>query len=186
MAQNRDKKIQMELELLLAEHLPGIEVVVERSKRWRRMCVTLRWSGFEGLLPEERFERLTRLIPVAYRDAELAGFVWLELAPNEEIDGFLELPRSEDVADREPDIHTKLVALGFFDALARALGAEPKKSCTGGFSEVAAILSAKEFSKEEITDSKLVFIRHGAYCDCQALQTARAELAGLYAKADGA
>ena len=186
MAQNRDKKIQTELELLLAEHLPGIEVVVEHSKRWQRMCVTFRWSGFAGLLPEERFERLSRLIPAEYRDGKLAGFVWLELAPDEEADDLLGLPRSEDVADRESDIYTKLTNLDFFDALARALGAAPQKSCTGGFSEVAAILSAKEFSKEGITDSKLVFIRHGAYCDCQVLLTVRAELAGMYAKANGA
>ena len=186
MAQSRDKKIETELELLLAKHLPGIEVVVERSKRWRRRCVTFRWSGFAGLLPEERFERLTRLIPAAYRDAKLAGLVWLELAPNEEIDGFLKLPRSEDVADREPDIHTKLVAVGFFDALARALGASPKQACTCDFSRVEAVLSAKKFSSDEITRAKLVFIRHGAYCDCQVLLAVRAELAKLYETADGA
>jgi len=147
------------------------------------MCVTFRWSGFAGLLSEERFERLSRLIPAEYRDGKLTGFVWLELAPDEGVDDLLRLPRSEDVADRESDIYTKLIGLDFFDALARALGANPQKSCTGDFSEVAAILSAKEFSKEKITDSKLVFIRHGAYCDCQVLLTVRAELAGLYAKA---
>ena len=186
MAQSRDKKMQTELELFLAEQMPGIEIVVEHSERWQRMCVTFRWSGFAGLLPEERFERLSRLIPAEYRDKKLAGFVWLELTGDEEVDDLLRLPRSEDVADRESRIYTKLTEVGLSDALARALGTDPQKSCTGDLSRVARILSAKKFSKQEITDSKLVLIRHGAYCDCRALLNAWAELAELYEKADGA
>ena len=47
-----------ELTTMLAGPCPGIEVTAEHSGRWDRMCVTFRWDGFEGLLPEERYERL--------------------------------------------------------------------------------------------------------------------------------
>jgi hypothetical protein len=173
-----DKKLGGELSAMLAEALPGIEVNVGHSDRWNGMCVTFVWPGFAGLLPEERFEHLTRHIPQEYREKKLGGFIWLELAPNESIDDFLKLPRSEDVSDREAEIYGKLESAGFFDNLGNVLDPDPQKACSGDFSRTLELLKPKKAVEKAIAlDAKLLFIRHGAYCDCQALLTVRPQLA---------
>jgi hypothetical protein len=177
-SENVDKRLAGELSAMLAEGLPGIEVSVGRSDRWNRMCVTFVWSDFAGLLPEERFERLTRHIPQEYREKKLGGFIWLELAPNESVDDFLKLPRSEDVSDREAEIYGRLESAGFFEDLGNALRPEPQKTCSGDFSRTLELLKPEKAVKKAIAlDAKLLFIRHGAYCDCQALLTVRPQLA---------
>ena len=169
-----------ELATMLQPQFPGIEVGVEHSARWNRMCVTFRWEGFCGLLPEERFHRLASVIPVGFRDDRLNGFVWLELAPGETVEGFLKLPRSEDLAREEPSIYAGLIDAGFFDGLAGSLGNDPGKTCPGDFSTTSSILSAAGYAAAKITKAKCVFIRHGVYCDCQVLQSVRPTLAELH------
>jgi len=166
-----------ELTTMLAGPCPGIEVTAEHSGRWDGMCVTFRWSGFAGLLPEERYERLVRVIPEEYCKKKLAGFVWLELAPGESIDAFLAMPRSEDVAEKEADIDAELRRIGFFPALSNCLGSSPKKTCRGDLSGVARVLGDLAFDGERIDQAKMLFIRYGAYCDCQALLTVEKQLA---------
>jgi len=164
-------ELQRELTEMLNGRFPGMTVEVAHSERWNRMSVTFRWSGFRDLLPEERFQRLAAAIPDSFREAKLLGFIWLELAPNETIDAFLKLPRSEDVADREVCIYDKLEAAGFFTALKKAMGKSPQKSCTGEFAKAAEILNGAGFKSDAVRDAKLVFIHHGAYCDCQIVET---------------
>lgn len=170
-AQTGNTELERELTGMLAERFAGITVEVAHSDRWNRMSVTFRWDGFAGLLPEERFQRLATAIPDSFREAKLLGFVWLELAPDETIDEFLKLPRSEDVAEREVSIYDKLAAAGFFSALEKSLGKSPQKSCGGDFSGAAQVLQAARWTPDAICDAKLVFIRHGAYCDCQIIET---------------
>jgi len=176
-----NRRLEAELTDFVGPKMPSITVEVGLSERWKRMCVTFRWDGFAGLLPEERFHRLVRVIPEPFRQEKLAGFVWLELTPDETIDEFLAFERSEDVADRESDIYAALVKSGFFDRLAKALGPSPDKTCGGDFAEAIAALSTKSGAAVTATDAKLVFIRHGVYCDCQVLQSAQPGLADLYA-----
>ena len=109
----------------------------------------------------------------------MAGLIWLELAPDETIDDFLALPRSEDVADREGDIYAALTQLSFFTLLAESLGTAPEKSCTGDFTKSQAILTRKRATADTVTDAKLAFIRHGVYCDCQVLRSAQPTMAKL-------
>jgi len=170
--QNHGKLIA-ELAEMLEPCLPGIDISVGSDNRWNRPCVTFCWTGFEGLLPEERFQRLTAIIPEGFRDSEMKGFVWLELAPDETLETFLKLPRSEDVASREAAISAEICDAGFFEALGKALGKDPGRTCPGDFSNSAAVLAEKSFAPAEIRDAKLLFIAHGAYCDCQALQSVR-------------
>ena len=113
-----ERRLAADLARLLAPRFPGIAVQVGEHERWDRPCVTFRWAGFADLLPEERFHRLVRAIPEAFRTDRLGGFVWLELAPHETVEAFLNLPRSEDVADSEASILSGLVEVGFFDSLA--------------------------------------------------------------------
>ena len=176
----RDKNLEAALVELLSPLYPGIEVTVEHSNRWDRMCATFRWSGFAGLLPEERFERLLRILPEEFRAERMQGLIWLELEPDQEIDDFLGYPRSEDIADREADIYHGLESAGAFDALQEALGPNPTKACQGQLDELAVVLKKLGFTDEKVCDAKLLFIRHGAFCDCQALLTVRAELAKLH------
>jgi hypothetical protein len=177
----RGEALENKLIAMLADFFPGLKVEVGWSKRWSRMCATLRWSGFAELLPEERFQRLAKAIPEGFRESQMMGFVWLELAPDETLESFLELPRSEDVAAREPALYAELLKSGFFESLDRAMGASPGESCRGDFSQVEGILSTEHFSKDKIRDAKLVFIRHGVYCDCQIMETAQPLLTELYA-----
>lgn len=179
-AKVRDKKLEADLTSMLAEEFPGLNVTIEHSDRWNRVCATFVWSGFADLLPEERFQRLVRLIPEDFREKRLAGLVWLELAPGESVEAFLKLPRSEDFAAREADVYAELESAGFFEALEKALGPEPQKACQGQFTELGVVLSRKKYSKKRIRDAKLLFILNGAYCDCQALLTVRRELSRLH------
>ena len=168
-----------ELADMLAEALPGVAVDVGHSDRWDRMCVTFLWAGFADLLPEERFQRLSQVIPEAFRNERLGGFVWLELAPDETIDDFLKLPRSEEIADREATVFAGLVEVDFFKSLAKSLGSSPQTNCVGDFSKTAELLSAKTYSAAKISDAKLLAIRLGAYCDCQVLSSVKSALKEL-------
>lgn len=176
MGKTADKQLASDLQEILDPQFPGMTLEVTQSSRWGRTCATFRHDGFAGLLPEERFHRLVAVIPEEFRETRLAGFVWLELAPGESIDQFLALPRSEDVAEREGDVLAYLQKMNFFERLAAALGATPAKTCTGGFSQSMELLSAKDCSQAAARDAKLVFIRGGAYCDCQALEVGRKAL----------
>ncbi len=181
--QGRYRKLVADLTALLEPGFPGIAVEVEHSDRWDRMCVTFRWPGFADLLAEERFHRLVAAIPEKFRQDSLAEFVWLELTPEETVDAYLKLPRSEDIGKQEAAIYAMLVDAGFFGLLAETLGSAPKAKCPGDFSLSASILSGKARSPAQIRNAKLAFIRHGAYCDCQALLTAQNALATQHAGA---
>jgi hypothetical protein len=181
--QKRDKTLEVELAAILSGIFEDLTVEVSHSDRWNRMCATFRWAGFEGLLPEERFHRLAAAIPQEFRETRMAGFVWLELGPNESVESYLGLPRSEDVADDEADIYAELVKLKFFDGLAGKMSPSPEETCDGDLSLSEAVLLDGGYPPARIRQAKLVFIRHGAYCDCQVLQTVRSRLEELYADA---
>ncbi len=181
--QTRDRKLETELAAVLASSLGGITVEVGYSDRWQRMCVTFRWSGFAGLLPEERFHRLAQVIPAAFRESRLKGYVWLELAPGESIEAYMSLPRSEDAATREKAICGGLVDIRFFELLGDALGPNSADRCLGDFSATSALLSGLGLPLLKIQDAKLVFIRHGAFCDCQVLETVQPVVRRLLAGA---
>lgn len=180
--QQAHKTLENDLKELLAETFDGMTVKVVRSDRWDRMCATFTWKGFAGLLTEERFQRLTSAIPEDFRKKHMAGFVWLELTPGENVEDALKSPRSEDVADREGEIYASLEKIDFFDSLTIALEGDPTKNCPGDFSKTACVLKKKKFSEKKIIEAKLVFIRRGAYCDCQAITTIRGELQKAHGK----
>lgn len=145
--------------------------------------MTFRSRTFNGLLPEERFHRLVGAIPAAFREKNLAGVVWVELAEDESLEEFLKLPRSEDVTGREREIYVELAKARMFDVLAEQMGASPDKRCSGDFREMAGLLSARRFPEGKSRDAKLLMIRHHAYCDCQVVLTAWPALRQLYAGA---
>jgi hypothetical protein len=178
-----DRKLEMELVAKLARTFPGMTVEVGNSARWNRMCVTFRWVGFAKLLPEERFHRVVSVLPERFRKDRLDGFVWMELTPSETVEEFLKLPRSEDVTVKEARIYAGLVRAGYFDTLRESLGSTPEENCPGDFSTTVAILDTGRFTPRKITEAKLLFIRHGAFCDCQVLQSVQAALEQRHAGA---
>ena len=175
-----NKQLAETLRAMLADTFPGLTVDVAHSKRWGRPCVTFRWVGFAGLLVEERFHRLTQAIPEDFRVSNLGGFVWLELTPDESIDEVLKQPRSEDMAPREAAIYAELRRASYFEALAKALGRAPKKTCPGDFSETQRWSDTVGWTPDQVRDAKLMFIRHGVYCDCQVVLTLQPQLAEAY------
>jgi hypothetical protein len=177
---DRDHGLEAQLLAMVQPSLDGITVEAGYAARWKRKCVLFRWKGFDRLLPEERFQRLCTMIPEDFRESRLAGFVWLELAPDEPVDGFLRLPRSEDVAGREKDLYAELKACGVFEALRTGLGRPLEAHCRGDFAMLERILQGKKYPPTGIRDVKLVCIRHHAFCDCQVVQTALQELGKLY------
>ena len=177
--EKQDRKLEMDLVALLARSFPGMTVEAKHSERWDRMCLTFRWAGFAGLLPEERFQRLLAVISESFREERLSGCVWLELAQGETIDEFLKMPRSEDIADREDAIFADLQDRGFFDTLREAMNPTPATVCKGDFSSTVGALSRGRSADKITRDAKLLFIRHGAYCDCQVLAEVEPALSKL-------
>lgn len=175
--------VDRELAKILAPTFPGITVELAHSARWNRPCVTFRSREFTGLLPEERYHRLVAVIPSAFREENMAGLIWVELAEGESLEEFLKLPRSEDVSSREKKIYSKLMEGQVFDLLAESMGPSPDKRCHGNFEALVSTLSSKRFSPAGVTDAKLLMIRHHAYCDCQVLLTAWPALRRLFADA---
>ena len=172
--------MEAELTAILAPHFPDIAVAVQYRRPWDRMCVCFRWEGFEGMLPEERFHKLLQVIPEDFRTSRLRGHVWLELTPEETTEAFLSQRRSEDVAGIEAGIYARLAKAGFFGKLREALGPSPDETCTGDFSKTTKLLFTCKHSADRIDEAKLLFIRHGAYCDCQIPLSVEHELAKAY------
>ncbi len=168
-----DRQLEADLMTILQPCFAGITVSVGHSERWDRTSATFRWPGFADLLPEERFHRLIRVIPEDVRRTRMGGVVWVELAGDETIDQYLKLPRSEDLGAKERDIFARLNRVGFFAALAALLGPTPEARCEGDFSRSVTVLSRKNVSDEHVRQAKLLFIRHGVYCDCQVLPLAK-------------
>lgn len=179
----KNRQLQSDLTRLLSGRFESMSVEVSHGRRWGRTCVTFCWSGFASLLPEERFHRLVQVIPEKFRESSMSGLVWLELAPGESVESFLKLPRSEDVVDSEGAVYADLCRVGFFEGLTTTMRPSPDKSCGGDLSAAVDVLSDKGWSHDDVRRAKLVFIRYGAYCDCQVLKSVRAELAKRYAGA---
>jgi len=163
--------VERELRAMLAPAFDGITIEIAHAPRWNRMAATFTWPGFNGLLPEERFHRLMTVIPEGFKNERMAGFIWLELAPGETIDELLKMPRSDDIAERELEIHDKLSHLGFFDQLGSALRPLPQKQCKSNFHFAISVLAGLNYDDTGVFDAKLLFIRHHAFCDCAILES---------------
>ena len=168
-----EKEVERELRAMLASRFPGMTIGVGTHPRWNRPAATFTWAGFTGLLPEERFHRLMTVIPDEFRASKMAGFIWLELTPKETIDDLLKMPRSEDVEGRKAQLTQALTGADFSNKLASQMGMSAQQTCTGDFQKTCALLSGLKFSAAAIQDTKLLFIRQGAYCDCQVLECMR-------------
>ena len=125
------------------------------------------------MLPEQRFWRMLQAIPSEVYEEELAGLIFFELTPDESIDDYLKMPRSEDIAAKEEALIRALDELSFFDELAVELGDAPEQVCDRSFTLARRVMEKRETSPKRMDELCLLLIRHGAYCDCEALGDAR-------------
>lgn len=173
-ATNADLRVDL-LELL-AKTCPEIDVTLAHSERWHRSCIEFRWDGFAGLLPEERFRRIMGALPDHFYEQRMRGYVCLELAPGEDLEAFLALPRSADIVQDEPRIARRLFKANFFGQLATLLGESPMDACPGSLQGCRQLLRSLRFSATQVERACLVLIRHRSFCDCEVLMRARQEL----------
>jgi hypothetical protein len=157
----------------VAKACPGVRVEADHSRRWDRLCLTFRWDGFAGLLPEERFRLVAGQVPPAFYDEHCRGAVWLELTDGEAIDDYLALPRSEDIDPRLADVWAGLRALNFFAALEDELVRITFDQCPDDLSISKRVLAAKHAGPELAQDAVLAFMRHEAYSDWEVLRKVR-------------
>ncbi len=176
--------LRADLLALLAKTCPGIDISLGHSDRWNRPYIEFRWEGFAGLLPEERFRRIMGPLPDQFYEERLRGCVCLELAPGEELEAFLALPRSEDIVQDEPRIARRLLKSKFFGKLEAQLGPSPMDSCPGSLQGSRQVLRSLRFSAAQVERACLVLIRHRSYCDCEVLVRARRELTDQFGPAE--
>jgi len=182
------RAIEQTLRDLLGPSFAGIEIGVSHSKRWNRPMVVARWEGFDGLMAEQRFERIMRVIPAEVYEQKLTGLIWFEITHGETIDDYLKMPRSEDIASKEDTLIAVLNDKAVFQQLADALSDAPgeQKSasrctlpgCDGNFTVTRRILKQCGISPKRVERVCLLLIRHGAYCDCRVLTVARESVTG--------
>lgn len=168
-----EAEIASELAGFVGKVCPGVQVEVGHSQRWDRRCLTFRWAGFAGLLPEERFRLVAKPVPPAFYEAHCAGSVWLELAEGETLDAYLKLPRSEDIDPRLPQVWALLREVNFFAALEDELVRIAVADCPDDLSISKRVLAAKEVGAEQAREAVLAFMRHEAYTDWEVLRKVR-------------
>ncbi|MCH7720923.1 MAG: hypothetical protein IH988_08030 [Planctomycetes bacterium] len=178
--------LRADLLALLVKTCPGIDITLGHSERWNRPCIEFRWDGFARLLPEERFRRIMGPLPDQYYEERMRGCVCLELAPGEDLEAFLALPRSEDIVQDESRIARRLLEAEFFGKLEAQLGPSPMDSCPGSLQGSRQLLRSLRFSAAQVERACLVLIRHRSYCDCEILMRARRELVVQFGPAESA
>ncbi len=166
-------EIEKDLLSFTQERCPGIKVTVEHSERWDRTCFTFRWSGFEGLLLEERFRIIAHLVPPDYYSQHCSEAVWLELTLTETIKDYLSQPRSEDVDDQIQSTWKMLAEKNFFAALEDELVRMPLHQCPNDFTYSKRVLDAQMVKGSKRDVALLSFMRHQAYCDWEVLRKIR-------------
>ncbi|RJP34313.1 MAG: hypothetical protein C4547_11090 [Phycisphaerales bacterium] len=169
MGRESDPDIQSLVESYIAPHLPGATVEVSFSQRWQRPMVVVRWEGFETLLAEQRFRRLLACIPADVFERNLAGLIWFELAAGESIDDYVNMPRSDDVAERREELVALMRDRALLAGLQASLGDDPLDGCGGGFDLTRAVLKDAGVPQPDIEAACLCLIGLGAYCDCQVI-----------------
>lgn len=155
---------------------PDMTVTVEQNARWKRPCLTFRWSGFDGLLPEERFAIIARLVPPDYVEAHCKEAVWVELASDETLEQYLALPRSEDVAKQSKDVLAELAATNFFAVLEDEMVRIPPNQTANGLTETRRILKSRGLDDKRVQTTCLVLIGAGGFNDWSVLREVRPQV----------
>lgn len=180
-------RLAEEVRAHLARALSQVTVSIRPESRWRREVVEVVWPGFAGMLPEQRFRLVVDMLPRRLFITRLRGLIWLERTPAEDLEDYLALPRSEDVAARRDALLKEMVQAGLFPRLAQRVDAKKASAKTattdlvGGlrFEETRAVLKTLGMSAAQIEDCCLCLIAVGAFTDCEALAVGMPQEAGV-------
>jgi hypothetical protein len=166
----RRAELQEQLTDFLAERFDDVTVEIGDDIHYRGTNIVVTTAAFTGLLPEQRYHHVVRAVPPEFYAEKLAsGFVWFELAPGETGEDYMKMPRSQDVAREEPTILRNLIKIGFFETLQTRADMENIALSIDDFTLCKDILKKAGFDADAITQTCLVLIRRGAFCDAHVL-----------------
>jgi hypothetical protein len=166
-------KIESELHSFVRDAYPAMTVRVERVQSGaEHLAIYFIDASFRNLYPQQRYHKLTSVIPAAYIEDRLSGSEWFELAPGESPET-LRLPDDDLISSITPDVSQALKNRGFFkvldDTLCPISLALEGVRCKGDFSNSKAALLASGFPESDHDDVFGVLMALGAYCDCEVL-----------------
>jgi len=169
-------KIESELRSFVQEAYPAMTVRVESVQPGaERLAIYFIDASFRDLYPQQRYHKLTSLIPPAYIENQLSCSEWFELAPGESPET-LRLPDDDLISSITPDVSLALKNRGFFKVLDDTLcPVSPDLEgvrCKGDFSNSKSALLACGFPESDYDDVFGVLMALGAYCDCEVLYNA--------------
>lgn len=161
------EKLQKRLEACLQDRFPDASVQIGENIHYQGINVVVTSMKFAGLLAEQRFHHVVRLIPKdLYEKYFQAGVVWFELAPGESGKDLMRMARASDVAGgEEPAIRRMLDDAKFFKKLSAYFDAEDEDPSGMSFDATKRILSKGGLSDEQVERCLLYMILKGAYCD---------------------
>jgi hypothetical protein len=166
-------KIESELHAFVRDAYPAMTVRVERVQSGAaHLAIYFIDASFRNLYPQQRYHKLTSVIPAVYIEDRLSGSAWFELAPGESPET-LRLPDDDLISSITPDVSQALKNRGFFkaldDTLCRISSDLKVARCKGDFSNSKAALLASGFPESDHDDVFGVLMALGAYCDCEVL-----------------
>jgi hypothetical protein len=166
-------KLESELRSFIRNAYPAMTVRVERVQTSaEHLAIYFIDASFRDLYPQQRYHKLTSLIPPAYIEDRLSGSEWFKLAPGESPET-LRFPDDDLISSITPHVSLVLKNRGFFKVLDDTLcPISPDLEvvqCKGDFSNSKAALLACGFSGGDYDDVFGVLMAIGAYCDCEAL-----------------
>jgi len=173
------QKIQTDILNFVRRVYPDMKVNVEPwCEDPSRIAIYFTESKFTPIYPIQRYHYLCHLIPVEYRERELANSVWFELAPGETVSD-LQFPDEELISTITPDVMKCLKGAHVFEALDDLLCPASENShrqrCYGDFRHTKPILLSRGFAESELFEVFHVLIASGGNCDCEILYNAAGE-----------
>jgi hypothetical protein len=174
MIQSKDyEKVQKQLEACLSDRFPDAAVQIGENIHYQGVNVVVTSMKFQGLLSEQRFHHVVRLIPKElYEKYFQKGVVWFELAPGESGKDLMRMARAADVAGAEETaIRRMLDESKLFKKLTAYYEAEDDEEPSGmTFDVTKRILTKSGLTAAQVERCLLYMILKGAYCDAHVVQ----------------
>ena len=166
-------KIESELRSFVQGAYPAMTVRVEQVQTGEEhLAIFFIDASFRDLYPQQRYHKLTSVIPAAYIENQLSGSQWFELVPGENPET-LRLPDDDLISSITQDVSLALKNRWFFnvldDTLCPVLPNLEAVRCQGDFSNSKAALLACGFPESDCDDVFGVLMSLGAFCDCEVL-----------------
>lgn len=165
--------IRNSLKDFLKDVYPHIEIRIEQDRSEPdKLAIYFIEEKFKNLYRLQRNHYLIHHIPKDFYQKYLVDTYWYELAPGEDIED-LDYYDDETIDGYKEFVLKILNKIGFFQRLDDLIRPENSQSqaleCCGDFSIAKNLLTDLEFNEKEQFDICHVFMREGAFCDCEIL-----------------